>query len=611
MNSKYKLPRFLFLKSLAKLLLVFLSIAIVLLIALIIVFASQNRLGDEASVKATINFALIMLPVGFFVLCVVSAIVFTFKQSKQLINIQNLSCLESLCDVDVLCVDKIGAITDGSIDVKKVVPLTAIATEQYLAQAISNVLRATNDNDDLAQALRKQFDYELSAGVVKILPSNNQLNYRGATFKGGKTIVIGDPNYLPIKNKVGIIKRCEEHINNGYRILIVAEGKEQINESGYPGELDAIALIILKDHVRDNAFDTFKFFKNNGTIVKVISSDDPYATSVMAAEAGIDNSSKYISLEGVDESALKELVKEYTVFGYASAEQKTAIINILKQENKNVAMISGNDDCISAMKSSNCSIAFIDNSENVQKAADIVLENTSFKPLSTAVNEGNRFINNMQKVTSLCVIKTIFAFVLTISLMIASMVNPDSGVLSLFVFNHFILWDLLVNSVAAFFLIFEKNNKKIEGSFLKNVFKKSIPASIVVIVSTVLMFVLYAMQNNQIINLGVYSLEIASAMSVLCFTVLGLVFFYSICLPLNKRHTTLLAVIIAISVVAIGLAMVITYLTNTPDILLQIPFLDMNGPAYMTTAIISVILSAIYLFINQIVLIQKGEEIEK
>ena len=71
-------------------------------------------------------------------------------------------------------------------------------------------MRATRDTNGTARALRAEFDLELSNEVLISLPFNSDNKYSGASFRGGKTFIIGAPEFMPIENKTGIIKRCEE-----------------------------------------------------------------------------------------------------------------------------------------------------------------------------------------------------------------------------------------------------------------------------------------------------------------------------------------------------------------------------------------------------------------
>ena len=596
MSRKKVSIHFSFLKTINRVLLASLIVSVLLCGIVALIINGQNKFQDAPlAILVIVNALLVSLPIVLFILCIISSALFNADLSKKNIAINKLSHFESLLDIDVLCLEKENVIVDGALTIKKVIPLQTVATEQYLGQWLSNVLRATNDKGTVFDALNKKYDFELSAGVTSVLPYNDEIKYSGASFKGGKTIVLGNPEIVPIKNKVGILKRCEEDINKGCRILVVAEGKQPISNDGYHGELDAIALIILKDHIREGASETFKWFKDNEIGIKVITNDNPLVTSVVALEAGIEGADKYISLEGIDNDELDNLVSQYTVFGYATSEQKEVIVNSLKKD-QTVMMVGGNGGDILAMKASNFAVATIDADEESQNTADIVLESNSIEPLKTAINSSKPFINNLQKILSLALVKTILAFVVVLFFVIFN----NNLKQCLFVFNHFLLWDLITNGVAAFLLALDKNNKRVTPFI-----KIAIPVAILQVVGVLSVFLLYALQNNNLFSIGLYSIDNIAVVCVLVTTIFGMVGLYNICYPLNRHRRIAVIVGAALNVLAVAIIMLISYLG-----VVESPYVEMGAPAYFIAAIIAVLYSALYLFINRIISTFKGDYLE-
>ena len=588
---------FSFLKSINRVLLVSLIVAVLLTGIVALIINAQNKFQDlPLAILVIINALLVSLPIVLFILCIISSALFNAELSKKSIAVNKLANFESLLKIDVLCLEKENVIVDGALTIKKVIPLQTVATEQYLNQWLSNMLRATNDKGDIFDALNKKYDFELSAGVVSVLPYNDEIKYSGASFKGGKTIVFGNPEIVPIKNKVGILKRCEEDINKGCRILVVAEGKQLIENDGYHGELDAIALIVLKDHIREGASETFKWLKDNGISIKVLTNDNPLVASVNALETGIENADKYISLEGIDNNELEDLVSQYTVFGYATSEQKEVIVSTLKKDQK-VMMVGGNKKDVLAMEASNFAVATVNGGIESQNAADIVLESSSLESLPTAINGSKAFINNLRKILSLALVKTILAvFVVLFFAIFNSNLKQ-----CLFVFNHLLLWDLMTNGVAAFLLVFDKNNRRATGSFIK----AAIPATILQAVGVLSVFLLYALQNNNLFSIGLYSIDNVAVVCVLIITIFGIVSLYNICSPLNKHRRIAVIVGAILNVLAVAVVMLISYLG-----IVKSPYVEMGAPAYFIAAIIAVLYSAIYLFISRIITTFKGDYLE-
>ena len=613
--NKFKRSPSEILKSLKRLFLVIGITVIVMAIFMLLTFYMQGKFTTDDNTSlvdcvASVTGSMVaMIPSGLYLLTSTALAVGVIGLSKKKAQVQDFYSVEMLARVDTLCVDKTGTITDGNLVVKKVIPLSSRYMEEYIAQSIANVLRATNDHNATAVALLKHFDLQLSAGVNVALPFSSDNKYSGASFAGGKTLIIGAPEFMPIKNKAGVIKRCEEYTKDGYRVVVLGEGKEVIKDNKYTGELEPVALIVIKDHIRDDAAETFAWFKKNGVEIKVISGDSARTVSAIAAEVGIVNADKYISLEGMSLEEVKRIADKYTVFGRVTPEQKEALVMALKEAKRTVAMTGDGVNDILALKRSDCSIAMASGADAAKNISHIILMDSNFARLPAVVDEGRRVVNNLQRTASLFVTKTIFAFVLTLVFTVISIFDKETQYP--FITNHLYLWEIVTSGFAAFFLALEKNSEKIEGRFLSNVFKKAIPAASLLITAVLLIFILYVMQQNNIVSFGIYTKDAAVAMSVIVFSVLGTVCLYKVCSPLDKYRTIVLICSATVNVAALVASGVITHLTNNyKDRLLKIPFNELNGPAYMAIAIIIIVFACIYLFVYQIRDIKKGERNE-
>ena len=604
------------LRSLKKLFLVIGIVVISMAVFMLTTFLVKGKLNPDdpgslrASVESITGAMVGMIPSGLYLLTSAALAMGVIGLSKKKAQVQDFYSVEMLARVDTLCVDKTGTITDGNLVVKKVIPLSAKYTDVMIAQNIANVIRATNDKNATAKALLKEFDLEITAGVVVALPFSSENKYSGASFKGGKTFIIGAPEFMPIKNKAGVIKRCEEYTKDGYRVIVLGEGKDVIKDNKYIGELEPIALIVIKDHIREDALETFAWFKENGVDIKVISGDSARTVSAIAAEAGISNADKYISLEGMSNEQVKEIATQYTVFGRVTPEQKEVLVIALKEAKHTVAMTGDGVNDILALKRSDCSIAMASGADAAKNISHIILIDSNFSRLPAVVDEGRRVVNNLQRTASLFVTKTFFIFMITLVFTIATIVNKD--IHYPFITNHLYLWEIFTTGFAAFALAMEKNSERIHGHFLSNVFKKAIPAAVVLVSSVLLIFLLYLLQEKGLANFGIYNRGCAIAMSVITFSVLGIVCLYRVCSPLNKYRAIVLVSSAVVNAVALILSAIFTYkLGHVEQRILRIPFTDMSGPAYLTMAIIIIVYAALYLYIYRLIEIKKGEHVKE
>ena len=564
------------------------------------------------SIKGISGSMISMIPAGLYLLASVALAVAVLKLSKKGARVQDFYSVEMLARTTVLCVDKTGTITDGNMEVKKVL---IIGPDKYttedIAQIMSNLLHATKDNNFTAQALKKYFNYESTKGVSEALPFNSENKYSAASFKGGETYVLGAQEFLNIPNLNSLVLRSEEYTNNGDRVLVLAKSNKPIKDGKIQNEVNPIALIVLQDHIRENAIETFKWFKDNGVKIKVISGDDPKTVSHIASEVGIEGAERYISLAGLSDEEIIKIAPLYDIFGRVNPDQKEVIVQALKNEGEKVAMTGDGVNDILALKRADCSIAMNNGSEAAKNVSHIVLTNSDFNSLPSVVAEGRRVINNLQRTSSLFLIKTMFSVTSTLVFLI---LMATLGIKYPFEATHFQLWSLVNIGLSSFFLALEPNQEPLKGSFIGSILRKALPGFATIIVSVTMIYMLYIFQDNTIQYTGVYDLQTASTMSVIVFTVLGLVILLKICLPFNKYRTIVFAGAATLEVGLLVTAGILSYtLQNKVNTqLYKLVTFGINFPSltlvnWFAIAIIIVLAVAIYLIVSYVVEVFKGE----
>lgn len=612
--NKFKRSPSEILKTLTWLFRIIASIVVTLAIAIGVIYYLKGGFTENGafnyaefkdSIKGISGSMISMIPAGLYLLASVALAVAVLKLSKKGARVQDFYSVEMLARTTVLCVDKTGTITDGNMDVKKVL---IIGQDKYttedIAQIMSNLLHATKDNNFTAQALKKYFNYESTKGVVEALPFNSENKYSAATFKGGETYVLGAQEFLNIPNLNSLVLRSEEYTNNGDRVLVLAKSNKPIKDGKIQNEVNPIALIVLQDHIRENAIETFKWFKDNGVKIKVISGDDPKTVSHIASEVGIEGAERYISLAGLSDEEVRKIAPLYDIFGRVNPDQKEIIIQALKNEGEKVAMTGDGVNDILALKRADCSIAMNNGSEAAKNVSHIVLTNSDFNSLPSVVAEGRRVINNLQRTSSLFLVKTMFSMTTTLVFLI---LMATLGIKYPFEATHFQLWSLINIGLSSFFLALEPNQEPLKGSFIGSILRKAVPGFATIILAVTVIYVLYIFQDNTIFYTGVYELETATTMSVIVFTILGLVVLLKICLPFNKYRAIVFAGAATVEAGLLVAAAIVSYKIGVKESIVAINFPSLTLVNWFVIAIIIVLAIATYLIVSYVVEVFRGE----
>ena len=112
--------------------------------------------------------------------------------------------------------------------------------------------------------------------------------------------------------------------------------------------------------------------------------------------------------------------------GRVSPHQKKLLIESLKNNGRTVAMTGDGVNDILALKEADTSIAMASGSEAARNVSHLVLLDSNFSSMPKVVSEGRRVINNVQRVSTLFLTKTIFSFLLAIVAIIRSGYYPIS-----------------------------------------------------------------------------------------------------------------------------------------------------------------------------------------
>ena len=417
----------------------------------------------------TAGFAIGVIPTGLVLITSVTLAVSIVNLSKQQTLIQELYSLENLSRVNVICLDKTGTLTDGTM---KAVGTRTVAPQTEFEAAIRDILGCFETTNMTSKALLERYGKNEKVEPKEIIPFSSASKCSGYVNKKGQKVLMGAPEYIAKGNKVAE-EYAKQEGEKGNRVLAVTRD----------GEL--LGLVALEDGIRASAKDTLAFFYENGVDVRIISGDNPITVSRIANMAGVKDADKAISLEGMPLEKIPEIINDYVVFARVSPEQKQALVEALQATGKKVAMTGDGVNDILALRRANASITFSNATDAAKACSDVVLLDNDFSHLKAVVGEGRRVVNNIERTAIFFLMKTVCVIALAFAL-----IPFKEGQFAYSLENVYLLETAIIGT-GGFLLSLEPTKQPIRGKFGRNVLIKAIPSGVLVFLGAMIPVILY------------------------------------------------------------------------------------------------------------------------
>jgi len=511
----------------------------------ILLFSQGYYMNHETMQKSIVSMvaAIIgMIPEGLYLLTTIALALSTMRLAKNQVILHDMKSIEALARVDVLCVDKTGTITEPGMEVLEIIPSKVnsqvIKTKEELELLLADYAISIPDDNATMHAIREYvaaFDTNSKKReTMEVIPFSSTTKYSGISFSDG-SFLLGAPEFIMREEYPLVLPEISTYIKNGHRVLLLGKYEGSSLKDGLSEKVVPMGYIILTNPIRENARETFSYFKEQGVCVKVISGDNPETVSEVAKRAGIEHADQFIDAGTLDtDSKLASALEEYTVFGRVTPKQKQKLVQALQKAGHTVAMTGDGVNDILAMKDADCSVAMASGSEAAAQAAQVVLLDSNFAHMPNVVIEGRRVVNNVQRSAVLFLVKNIFSILLALLSLVISFTYPLEP-------SQISLISMFTIGFPGFLLALEPNKNRIKGHFLKNVLIKALPAGLTDVLAVGALVVcgeVFSLPKNDIATASTMLLSVVGFMiltkisaplnplknSIIIFNILGLVF---------------------------------------------------------------------------------------
>lgn len=339
--------------------------------------------------------------------------------AKEKVVVKHLNAVEELGNIEVLCSDKTGTLTENQMQVHEVLNVAELspAIWGFAASKIPyhHTLRIHPEAFDralMAYLEKERPEHQFSHfELLDLIPFDPHQRTQFALVKylHKLTIIVrGAPEVVlemcqPFKQKEEFHNWELQNGSSGYRSLAVAclEVNNQEDWEKHQTGFTAIGVISFVDPLRASAKASILEAEKLGVKVKILTGDSAVVAGFVGKEVGlIQNANqvmhgKNFALLSPEEKA--RAVETATIFARVTPVQKHEIIKLLQANGHTVGFVGDGINDAPALKQAHVALTVSGASDIAQDAADIILLHRSLSTIVSGIQEGRIIFVNVMK----------------------------------------------------------------------------------------------------------------------------------------------------------------------------------------------------------------------
>jgi Mg2+-importing ATPase len=336
--------------------------------------------------------------------------------------VKRLSAIEDLGNVQILCTDKTGTLTENMMVVagfygKQERELLCYALlagvtsqERVLSKGFDSALYdyLSVQERELVEQYTRITEIPFDPARLRTVTLVEKNDCYELIVRGAAEVVLHNCHRLSSQEFELVTTWIEQEGKKGNRVLAVAKKRVEVtNEKSYDighdvaeKELDFLGIVSFHDPIKKSAFQAIVRARELGLQLKILSGDSKEVCGAVGCQLGLITDDTAVMTGGefaaqTDEEK-RHTVEQYTIFSRVTPEHKYEIIKLL-QEKKDVAYLGDGINDVLALKEAYVGFAVQDAVDVAREAADIILLRKSLTVIVDGIQEGRRVFANTLK----------------------------------------------------------------------------------------------------------------------------------------------------------------------------------------------------------------------
>jgi Mg2+-importing ATPase len=342
--------------------------------------------------------------------------------ARQKVVVKHLAAMQNFGSIDILCSDKTGTLTSGSIRLESCVDPFGHPADRVLQLAYLNSLHETGIKSPLDAAIL-QHGAPAVDGYEKLDEIPFDFERRRLSIVVGK----GDERIMIVKGAPeGVLELCTRFeiagnsrefdaatrlqceateaqlASQGFRVLAVAY-RLLPPQAAYAvadeKELVLVGFVTFFDPPLEDAARILADLARDGVQVKILTGDSGLVAGHLCGQVGIDVGQIVLGtdLDRVSDTALGHVAERATVFARVSPAQKNRIILALKHRGHVVGFLGDGVNDAPSLHAADVGISVSTAVDVAKDAAEIILLDQGLNVLHAGIIEGRKAFGNVMK----------------------------------------------------------------------------------------------------------------------------------------------------------------------------------------------------------------------
>lgn len=348
--------------------------------------------------------------------------------SKNKVIVKHLDAIENLGVMDILCTDKTGTLTEGTVVLEKhldiygkesTVSLHYAYLNSYFQTGVKNIMNeAILKHDEAKEKLDivnyskvDEIPFDYNRRKMSVIVGDNKGKSLLISTGAVEEIIAACANVM-VDGKVISLKDftdekkllIEKELNqDGFRVIAVAYKETNLEKKVYSindeNDLTFVGYLAFFDPPKQSVIETIKDLEELGVKVKILTGDNEIVTRKICEEVGIvvDKILLGKDIEQLNEEELSKAVEEVIVYAKLSPYDKERIIKSLRSKNHVVGFLGdGINDSLSLI-AADVGISVDTAADIAKESSDMILLEKSLVVLKEGIKEGRRIFDNIIK----------------------------------------------------------------------------------------------------------------------------------------------------------------------------------------------------------------------